>query len=130
VTLGSIAALSAGIFVFRNFRPSGFVKESHYVYVKWFMRLCCLLAFILFVQTEAVPALMGLWAAAALTLWFAAKHAPRGTNTMALSGNLWAAMLFMFGVLTGLFAISIVGILAWKSGGAKGFWKNLVAVMK
>jgi hypothetical protein len=130
IALALMAALSASVFVFRNFRPAGFVKDNHYKYIKWFMRLACLLAFILFVMTESVPVLLGFGATVAAAAWFAVKHAETGTNTAVLSGNLWALALALFGIMTVMPAITVAGILCWKNNNVKQFWKSLRGVLK
>ncbi|MDR1027212.1 MAG: hypothetical protein LBL46_02235 [Rickettsiales bacterium] len=128
--LAAIIGLAALCFVLRNFNPSGFVRDNHYKYIKWFMRLCVLLAFILFVMTESVPVLLGLGAAVAMTAWFAVKHAAKGTIVAPLSENVWAAMLILFGVITGMPLVAIIGILCWKNNAARNWAKNLIAIMK
>ncbi|MDR2268652.1 MAG: hypothetical protein LBD94_00530 [Rickettsiales bacterium] len=128
--LAFIVMLGAVIFVFRNFNPSGFIRDNHYRYVKWFMRLGTLLALILFVMTESVPVLLGFCASAAVTSWFAVKHSDRNTDVFVLSGNLWAMMMFVFGMMTFMPVISIIGILCWKNNNGKLFWQNLLNVMK
>jgi len=126
--LAVIVALAAVILVFRNFAPTGFIRDNYYRYIKWFMRLSCLLMLILFVMTEAVPALLGFGGAVAMTMWFAAKHGIE--PVFQLSNNFWAMMLMMFGVITVMPLFTILGILCWKNNGTKAFWKNFYDVIK
>jgi hypothetical protein len=128
--LASVIALGAVIFVFRNFKPAGFIRDNHYRYIKWFMRLGCVLALILFAMTEAVPALLGFGAAVMAAAWFAAKHADGGTNIFGLSNNLWALMMGVFGAITSMPAITVLGILCWKNNNIKNFWAGLRSVLK
>ena len=122
--LSLMAILYAMIFVFRNFKPTGFIKDNHYKYIKWFVRLSTLLAFILFVMTESVPMLLGFFVGVFVTVWFAVKHA-RIFNGMQLSQNLLALMMISFGIMTVMPIVTITGIFWWKEFGAKNMIKNL-----
>jgi hypothetical protein len=128
--LAGIVMIGALIFAMRNFTPTGFVTDGHYRYIKWFMRLCTLLVFILFVMTEAVPALLAFGAGVLATAWFAVKHLPRGSDVFVLSGNLWGAMLFLFGAVAVMPALAAVGILCWRNNNTKSFWAKLAAALK
>ena len=130
VALAAMMKLAALCYVLRNFNPSHFIKDNHYKYIKWFMRLCTLLAFILFVMTESVPVLLGFGLTVAIAAWFAVKHAERGTIVAPLAENIWAIMLVVFGVITEMQLIAIIGILCWKNNGARNWLKNLVAILK
>jgi hypothetical protein len=126
--LGGIVALGAVVFIFRNFGPSGIIRDNYYKYIKWFMWLLTLLMFILFAITESVPVLLGFGASVLMTSWFAAKHSKQAV--FQLSGNLWAMMLMLFGAITAMPAITIVGILCWRNNNIKSFWRSLANVMK
>jgi len=122
-----LAALS---FAFCNFANTGFVRDNHYKYIKWFMRFSSILGATLFIMTEAVPALLMTWASVFVLAWFAVKHAPKGTKLSSLAVNLWALMLMMFGIVGVMPVITVAGILAWDGGGVKKFWQGFCAVMK
>jgi hypothetical protein len=123
--VAGIVKIGALIFALRNFAPAGFIKDNHYQYIKWFMRLGTLLVFILFVMTEAVPALLAFGLGVLATAWFAVKHLPKGTDVFVLSGNLWAAMLCLFGSITVMPTLTVIGILCWKSNGTRAFWQKV-----
>jgi hypothetical protein len=126
--LALAVSLAAMIFVFRNFTPTGFIRDNHYKYIKWFMRLSSFLMLMLFVMTEAVPALIGLWAGVVVTAWFAVKHSDGPVFN--LSGNLWALLLMVFGVITVMPLFTILGILCWKNNNIKAFWRQFYDVIK
>ncbi|MDR1826603.1 MAG: hypothetical protein LBQ49_02835 [Rickettsiales bacterium] len=129
-SLACIAALGAVIFVFRNFKPADWIFDNHYRYMKWFMRLSSALAFVLFAMTESAPILIGFGAAVAATAFLAVKHAPRERNIKALSGDLWAVMLCLFGAITTMPLITVVGILCWRNNNTRSFWHNLYLILK
>ena len=128
--LAAVMGLGALIFAFGNFKPAGFIKDNHYRYVKWFMRLSALLAFILFVMTEAVPAFIALGIGVAATTWFAVKHLPRESSVSGLVDNLWAAMLVLFGLVSAIPVIAAVGILCWRNNNMKSFWRDLLDALQ
>ena len=124
--LGAIAAalvLAPSIFVFRHAKPTGFIKDNHYQYAKWFLRFCLILIMILYALTESVPILIVLAGGVLATVWLAAKHVGRGTDLAPVGNNLWAVMLMAFGVLTVMPVITIAGILCWRNNGVKNFWQ-------
>jgi hypothetical protein len=98
--------------------------------MKWFMRLSSALAFVLFAMTESAPILIGFGAAVAATAFLAVKHAPRERNIKALSGDLWAVMLCLFGAITTMPLITVVGILCWRNNNTRSFWHNLYLILK
>jgi len=122
-------ALGAMIFVFRFFRPSGFIKDNHYDYVAWFMRVGLVLAISLFFMTESVIGLAGFFGTALVLVWLAAKHQPAGTNISGLTQNLWGLFLLVFGFIAGMPVISAAGVLALKKPGT-GWRKKLWSVLK
>jgi hypothetical protein len=128
--LVGILACAASILVIRNVASSDFIKDNHYRYIKWFMRLATLLAFILFIITESVPVLLGLGVSIMMTMWFAVRHLPSGTSVFNMSNNLFAIIMGMFGVVTGIHVITIIGVLFWKNAGIRNFLKNFIAVIK
>ena len=128
--LAAIVAACAILIAFRNFRPAEFIKDNHYKYVKWFMRLSALLAFILFIMTEAVPAFAAFGIGALGTAWFAVKHLPRGVDAAGLSDNLWAIVMMLFGLVSMMPVITIMGILCWRNNNRKFFWRDLINVLR
>lgn len=130
VTLAGVVMLGAVIFVFRHFTPIEFIRDNHYKYIKWFMRLCTFLTFILFVMTESVPVLAAFGLSTVVTMWFAVKHVPRETNVAILSGNLWGIMLMLFGMVTVMPLVTMLGILCWKNNNTRSFWKNILGVLQ
>lgn len=128
--LAAVMMSGAMMFALRNFNPAGFVRDNHYRYMKWFMRLAVLLAFILFVMTESVPVLMGFGASVLAAAWLAVKHAPRGANASVLSGNMWAMTMCLFGLVAAMPIITIIGILCLRNNNCRSFWQSLADILK
>ena len=108
-----IAACAAVAVAVRIVRPRGRIHHSAYVKLKWLGRFVCALAVVIFVMTESVPVFLGMTAAflfsAMMSVWHADKL-PDGT-----ADACGAAMMFLFGIMTVMPAVSALGVIYWAS---------------
>ena len=130
IGIASILTLASIVFVFRNFKPIGFIKDNYYRYMKWFLRFCLLLILILYSLTESVPILIVFALAVMAAAWLAAKHAKAGTDLLEMSKNLFAILMMAFGILTIMPTITAAGILLYAKNKQRNFWRDLIQVLK
>ncbi len=104
-----VGVLSAAAFALDVVNPRGRIHQSAYVKLKWLMRFATALCMILFLLTEAVPIFIAAVVMAfilfAMSVWHS-ESLPNGLANRALALNIIA-----FGVLTGLVAVTAMGVL-------------------
>lgn len=108
--------------VVQRVKASGKIKKSVYVKLKWLIRTFGLLSAAFFVLTEALPVFFAV--IAVLGVWCGLSVRHQTDVSPALGQQLYAIMLFLFGIITVMPVISVVGVLCWGNGGALGFWRN------
>ena len=89
--------------------PRGRIHQSAYVKLKWLVRFITVLAMILFLLTEAVPIFIGAVIMAFVLFAMSIWHSESVSGTLA--NRAVALTIVAFGVLTGLVAVTAMGLL-------------------
>ncbi|MBD5388923.1 hypothetical protein HDR63_01560 [bacterium] len=110
ILLGAFAAATLAL---RYVHPRGRIHHSAYVKLKWMARLVSILAAALFVLTESVPVFLGLTGVIFLMCVMSVWHAERVPADLAT--RMWAMTMGIFGILTGMPVITVVGIILMAS---------------
>lgn len=120
--IGITGMCAMATFALRNIRPRNRIHASAYVKLKWMARFIVALAAILFVMTESVPVFMGMCVAMfglfAMSVW----HATSVPTVLAT--RMLAITIMLFGVITAVPAITVLGILCWGDGARGTTWKQ------
>ena len=115
-----LAASVAATLALRNVAPRGRIHHSAYVKLKCLGGFMVALGVVMFMMTESVPVLLGagvaMYAMFAISVW----HANGVPKNMA--ARMFAVMLGLFGLLTGLPVISALGVLVWVTRPCDNFW--------
>ncbi len=122
-----LALLAVGIFavvaiVLANMGARGRIGHSVYVKLKWLMRVVCLLGCALFILTEALPVFLGTLVAVAIMAMLSVWHAQ--SIDAGVLDKLFACELFVFGCVTVMPAVSVLGILYWVNTTHVNFWRE------
>lgn len=119
LVLGITAVATVVLF---NVKPANRVRFTAFIKMKWLLRVVCALAAALFVLTEAVPVFIGALAAVFLLFALSVRHAK--VLDVALGHRMFALLLMLFGMITVMPVITIMGILYWNVFPMQGFWRN------
>ena len=91
------------------------------------MRTFGLLAGAFFVLTEALPVFFGM--VAIFWCWFVLSVRHQKNIDVNLGRQLFALALILFGVITVMPVISVIGILCWGEKSVSEFWQNFKALL-
>lgn len=120
VAITGIAAMAT--LALRYVNPRGRIHDSAYVKLKWLARFIVALAAVLFVMTESVPVFLGLMVAVfglfAMSIWHA-TNVPQGAASRML-----AITIMMFGIITVMPVVTVLGILCWGDASVRGVAKQ------
>ena len=124
--LGAILLLgmaAMGTIAVLNINARGAVRRGVFIKLKWLMRVSCALGAALFLLTEAVPVFIGtlvaMFVSFAMSVWHSDKFDAR------LGYMMFACALGLFGVITVMPVITVMGILDWQSVKGCNFWRNV-----
>lgn len=126
VVMSFVVALVGALCV-KNVGARGKIKQSVYVKLKWLMRTFALLAGAFFVLTEALPVFFGM--VAIFWCWFVLSVRHQKNIDVNLGRQLFALALILFGVITVMPVISVIGILCWGEKSVSEFWQNFKALL-
>ncbi|MEE1110682.1 MAG: hypothetical protein UIH99_00535 [Alphaproteobacteria bacterium] len=118
-----VGVLAMMVVATNNVRACGRIKRRFYVKFKWLMRVVCLLGAALFMLTEAVPVLLGTMAVVFMSVAMSVWHMNKISD--GVSSNLFALMLIVFGVMTVMPVITIIGILLWRPETGRAVWQDV-----
>ena len=104
-----------------NIRPYGLIRRGMFIKLKWLLRVVCALGGALFLLTEAVPVLLGGMAVLFVLFAMSVLHVTH-LECDALGCKMFAVSLMLFGMLTVIPVISVLGILYWQNTPHVGFW--------
>ena len=121
IGITGIAAMAT--FALRNVNPRGRIHNSAYVKLKWMARFIVALAAVLFVMTESVPVFLGLMVVVfglfAMSIW----HATAVPQIAA--ARMLAITIMMFGIITTMPVVTVLGILCWGDASVRTLWKQV-----
>lgn len=106
-----------------NVNPSGKIRHSAYVKLKWMMRFVTLLSMALFVLTESVPLFIAMCGAMLVLFMMSVWHAKSIPDK--LMEKCLAIMMVMFGLITTMPVISAIGVLYWSVLPKVNFWREI-----
>lgn len=121
------AFVLVGALCVKNIRARGKIKRSTYVKLKWLMRTFALLAASFFVLTEGLPIFFAVLALFAVWFVLSVRHQEKISPDM--GKQLFALALFLFGVITVMPVISVIGILCWGKHSVSEFWRDFKALL-
>ena len=104
-----VGMLAAAAFALDTVNPRGRIHKSAYVKLKWLVRFITVLAMILFLLTEAVPIFIGAVVMAFVLFAMSVWHSESIPGV--LVNRAIALTVIAFGVLTGLVAVTAMGVL-------------------
>ncbi len=117
-----IGAFAAAAIALRNINPCGKIHRSAYIKLKWMARFLVVLGAALFFLTESVPIFLGtsalLLTMFAMSVWHAEKI------PVALDEKMFAITVGLFGVITVMPALSVMGILYWTMLPHGNMWRE------
>lgn len=106
--------VAIGIFTLGYIKSHGKFRDSFFKKIKWLFRLILLISVLLFFLTESVLIFLGLsvvlFLSFAISVWHQSESIPENAHK-----KLWAVLLILFGVITVLPVITIIGILYWNT---------------
>lgn len=121
--VGAIGIAAMAVLALRYINPRGRIHDSAYVKLKWLARFIAALAAVLFVMTESVPVFLGLMVAIfglfAMSVWHTTS-VPQGATARML-----AITIMMFGIITTIPIITVLGILCWGDASIHTLWKQV-----
>ena len=100
---------AVSVFVLKYIKSRSKIYQSAYIKLKWLMRICALLALVLFAMTESVPVFAGLMLVVAVSEMLTICHSKKTPEI--LFKQSWAMLLICFGALIMCPVISCLGIL-------------------
>lgn len=117
-----IGVFAAATIALCNVNPRGKIHRSAYVKLKWMARFLSILGAALFFLTESVPIFLGtsalLLAMFSMSVWHADKIPD------ALDEKMFAITVGLFGVITVMPALSVMGILYWTMLPRGNMWRE------
>lgn len=117
-----IAAVISAIVALRNLKPSGFIKHSAFVKLKWLARFITVLCVALFVFTESVPIFFGMTFMFFVLFAMSIKHSE--STPERIDEKFFALALCLFGIITTMPVITSMGILYWMILPQYNIWKK------
>lgn len=121
------AVALVGALCVKNVRARGKIRQSMYVKLKWLMRTFGLLAASFFVLTEALPVFFAMLLLFAMWFVLSVRHQDKISSDF--GAQLFALALFLFGVITVMPVISVIGILGWGKNSVSDFWRNFKTLL-
>jgi hypothetical protein len=108
-------------------RENGFLSEVVHRRVMWLARLAVALCLVLFLMTESIVTFLILAFAAIPFAMISGGHQPYklAKQVGATVFDIWAIVLFVFGLVSLMPAISVFAILLWRSASHKDLMKHL-----
>lgn len=127
--LGLVAfgVMAMAVVALHNVNPRGRIHRSAFVKLKWLVRFLVALGVVLFIMTEAVPIFLGTMAAVFILFAMSVWHST--TIPADLGAKCFAMMLMMFGMLTVMPAIVVLGILYWGTVPKSNVWREMRALL-
>lgn len=125
IHLGAIMCIgicTAATVAARNINQRARIHRSAYIKLKWMARFVCLLGFALFILTESVPVFLGttvaLFASFAMSIWHGRDIPAR------VGAGAFAATLIVFGTITVMPVITVLGLLYWDTFAKDAKWRD------
>lgn len=122
-----LALALVAVFVLQNFQAENKISRSIYVKIKWLMRVLVLLCGALFLLTEALPVFFCM--VALFFVWFVVAVRHQSSISPMLKQQFFALALFLFGVITVMPVISVMGILCWEKDEEQKFLSDIKALL-
>ena len=104
--LGGMAVIALN-----NIKACGRISDSVFTKLKWLLRVMVLLSIALFLLTESVPLFIGVCAATFVSLAVSIYHSDNVSDD--LGYKILSIMLMLFGAITCMPVISVLGVLWW-----------------
>ncbi len=111
LTVLFMGIVSVATIALTNVHPSGKIRHDVYTKLKWLMRVVCALGGALFILTEAVPVFLGTMVAIFLSFALSIRHQTHLDSV--LGYKMLSFSIFIFGLITVMPAVSVLGILYW-----------------
>lgn len=118
-----MAVCGMAVVAINNVKPLARIGNGVYVKLKWLMRVIVLLTMALFLLTESVPLFFGVCVSTLVMFAMSVWHCDRVTG--ALSDQVLAIMLVLFGAMTCMPVVSAMGVLWWTVLPRQGFWTEI-----
>lgn len=109
-----IAAISVMIFVLQMIKSNARFKNGFFMKLKWMFRIATIMTIILFAFTESVLVFIGFTITFMIGFAISVSHQVEQVSDNYIK-KLWAILLVLFGIITVLPVITIIGILYWDS---------------
>lgn len=120
IMMGSCFATNIAV---RYVNPRSKIHHSAYIKLKWLARFITALAIVLFIMTESVPVFIGTIAAIFMLIALSIWH--RDTIAPDIARRAFAAQIMIFGIITGMHAITAIGIIYWTMIPKSPFWSDI-----
>ncbi len=118
-----ISAVVAAIVALRNIEPTGLLRQSAFIKLKWLVRFVSLLCIGLFVLTESVPIFIGMTAMFFVLFAMSIKHVQKLPEK--IDEKMFAVLLMAFGIITTMPVITAMGILYWINLPSADLWQQV-----
>ena len=108
----SFGIVGVSVVVLFNVSPAHKIKFASAIKLKWLLRVVCLLLAALFVLTESVPMFIGTMISVFFLLAISVRYAK--VIDVTLGHKLFGVLLMLFGLITVMPVITVLGIVYWK----------------
>lgn len=117
-----IAGFISAVVALRNVKPSGFIRRSAFIKLKWLARFIAILCIALFVLTESVPVFLGMTFMFFVLFAMSIKHSE--SKPERIDEKLFSIALGLFGIITTMPVITALGILYWINLPRYDLWQK------
>ena len=116
-----------GALVVHKVRAAHKIRSSVYAKLKWLLRTFAVLSASFFVLTEALPVFFATVVVMGVLFMVSVRHQREVSSILAR--QLFALGLFLFGVITVMPVVSVLGILCWGDESMRKFWQNFKTLL-
>lgn len=117
-----MAMILSAVIALRNIKPTGFLRNSAFIKIKWLIRFMTLLCVGLFVLTESVPVFLGMALMFFVLFALSIKHADKVPDR--IDDRLFAIAIGLFGFITIMPVITALGVLYWINLPRVNIWQQ------